>query len=65
MYAEEDKKFGIIDAKQHMVDKFPWMRLTGWLREFAEKDIDMIAWKNQKRARDGQGLKRFGRAWRG
>jgi len=27
----EDELLGIVDADQHMVDKSPWMRRTGWL----------------------------------
>jgi hypothetical protein len=28
---QEDEQLGIVDADQHMVDKSPWMRQTGWL----------------------------------
>src|SRR5277367_5813249 len=37
--AEEDERLDVVDTDQHMVDKSPWMRRTGWLREFARKDM--------------------------
>jgi hypothetical protein len=53
---EEDKQLGIVDANQHMVDKSPWIRRTGWLREFAGKDMATIVKKSWRLTKDEEGL---------
>jgi hypothetical protein len=52
MDKEKDEQLGIVDIDQHMVDKSPWMRRTGWLREFAGKDMVTIVKKSWKPTKD-------------
>jgi len=52
MDAEEDERLEIVDVDQHMVDKSPWMRRTGWLGEFAGKDIGAIVKKSWRSMKD-------------
>jgi hypothetical protein len=54
--AAEDERLGIVDTDQHTVDKSPWMRRTGWLREFAGKDMAMIIKKSLRPTKDEAGL---------
>jgi hypothetical protein len=56
MNAEEDKRLGLIEANQYIVDKSPWMRRTGWLREFAGKDMNVIVGKSKKPTKEEPGL---------
>src|SRR5277367_6379304 len=53
---EEDEQLGIVDANQHMVDKSPWMRRTGWLREFGGKDKVMIVKKSWRQMKNEEAL---------
>lgn len=39
-----------------MVDNSPWMRRTGWLREFAGKDMATIVKKSLKPTKEEEGL---------
>lgn len=43
---------GLIEANQYMVEKSPWMRRTGWLREFAGKDMNVIVGMSEKPTKD-------------
>ena len=52
----ENELLGVVDANQHMVDKSPWMRRTGWLREFAGKDMATIIKKSWRPMKDEAGL---------
>jgi len=52
----EDELLGVVDANQHMVDKSPWMRRTGWVREFAGKDMATIIKKSWRPMKDEAGL---------
>ena len=54
--AKEDEMLGIVDLNQHTVDKSPWMRRTGWLREFSGKDMDAIVKKSWRPAKEEAGL---------
>jgi len=54
--AEEDKRLGIVDSDQHMVDKSPWMRRTGWLQEVAGKDMSTIVKKSWTPLKEEEGL---------
>ena len=53
---EEDRQLSVADRDQYMVDKSPWMRRTGWLREFAGKDIVTIVKKSWRPTKDEAGL---------
>ena len=53
---EEDEQLGMVDANQQMVDKSPWMRRMGWLREFARKDMMTIIKKSWRPTKDEEGL---------
>ena len=53
---EEDELLGIVDADQHMIDKSPWMRRTGWLREFAGKNMVMIVKKSWRPLKNEEAL---------
>ena len=52
----EDELLGVVDADQHMVDKSPWMRRTGWLWEFAEKDMVTIVKNSWRPTKEELGL---------
>jgi len=49
---EEDEQLGMVDRDQYMVDKSPWMRRTGWLREFGGKDMATIVKKSWRPTKD-------------
>ena len=53
---EENEQLGLVDINQHMVDKSPWMRRTGWLWEFAGKDMGAIVKKSWRPTKEEQGL---------
>src|SRR5271154_4735499 len=37
VWMQRRTSMGLIEANQYMVEKSPWMRRTGWLREFEGK----------------------------
>jgi hypothetical protein len=49
---KEDERLGTVDASQYMVDKSPWMRCTGWLREFAGRDMNVIVERSRKQTKN-------------
>jgi superfamily II DNA helicase RecQ len=49
---EEGKETGVMDENYHAVDKTPWMRRTGWLRDFASRNMKVVAHLSQKPEKD-------------
>ena len=52
----EELQLEMVDQEQNMVDKTPWMRRTGWAKEFAGRDMAAVGKRSQKPTKDEQEL---------